>query len=279
LVTTQDPFTTGLIGVFSKIFFGVKLNIQVHNDFFNNRLFRSESRQNFLQYILGRFNLVFADSVRVVAKRLNYKDHSFTAPVPVPLDYFWGRPKAKKGFRIVSVGRLVKQKNYPLLIGAAKFLIKIFPTMKIKIVGDGPERQHLKKIISELGLKKVVKLVGSKTPGEIRKLFFDSNLYVQTSDYEGWGMGIIEAAASGLPIVMTDTGCAGEIIKDQETFGLVIPQNDSLELVTAISTVFTNTPFFKKIILKGQNVLKKRYTLDQLITQMVSGYEKTVTKK
>jgi glycosyltransferase involved in cell wall biosynthesis len=61
-------------------------------------------------------------------------------------------------------------------------------------------------------------------------------VYVQPSYFEGWGLAVIEAAAAGVPIVMTDVGCAGEIIKDGEN-GLVVPPGNVTALAEALERV------------------------------------------
>ncbi len=70
LISTQDPFIAGLVGALAKLFFKIKLNIQIHNDFFGSRYFRCENFQNYIFYWLGKFNLLFVNSVGVVSQRL-----------------------------------------------------------------------------------------------------------------------------------------------------------------------------------------------------------------
>ena len=69
--------------------------------------------------------------------------------------------------------------------------------------------------------------------------------FLLTSNYEGWGLAIIEAASFGLPIIMTDVGCAGEIIKNEES-GIIIPVGDKKALAAAMTKLIQNKNFGKK---------------------------------
>ena len=92
LISAQDPFITGLIGLFAKVKYSIPLNIQLHNDFFTNPYWQSESLQNRLFFFLGPLVLRFADSVRAVSPRIAAHLHSHLLPkipcwiIPVPPD-------------------------------------------------------------------------------------------------------------------------------------------------------------------------------------------------
>jgi glycosyltransferase involved in cell wall biosynthesis len=76
-----------------------------------------------------------------------------------------------------------------------------------------------------------------------------ADAYVLSSNYEGWALVIIEAASCGLPIIMTDVGCAGEVIKDRES-GLVLPLNNEEKLTEAMSMIIEDKELREKI---GEN--------------------------
>ena len=217
LISTQDPFIAGLAGVLAKFIFKIKLNIQVHNDFFDNPYFKSENLQNYLFYWLGKFCLLFANSIRVVNRRLVKDSRYFVAPVATDLDFFWGNRHLKTFNQIVTVARLSKQKNLPLFFNLAKE----FPNTRFVVVGEGEERNHLETIKPDNVL-----LVGQKNRVEVKQIFSESDIFVLTSNYEGWGLSCIEALTSGLPVIMPDIGCAGEAIIDR----MSIKENQSLLL-------------------------------------------------
>ena len=254
LISTQDPFVAGLVGVLAKLFFGMKLNVQLHNDFFDNPYFRSENLQNAVFYWLGKFNLLFADDVRVVSKRLVKDKRYFVAPVETDPDYFWSKAHTKPTGQIVTISRLVKQKNLPLLFAVAKQ----FPKNHFVVVGEGEERSRLEKI------KPVnVSLVGQKSREQVKKILAESDVFVLTSNYEGWGLAVIEALTAGLPVIMTDTGCAGEVVIDGKT-GFVAPVGDEKALVTKMRFVLEHRELAADLALAGRQLVQRKLTTSWL---------------
>ena len=107
-----------------------------------------------------------------------------------------------KNLKIISVGRLVKEKGYETVLKALTFIkIKRF---KYYILGEGPERKNLYKIINKYGLKKKVILLGFKNP---KKYFNKSNLFINASFFEGFPSAVVEAINNCLPSICSD--CKG----------------------------------------------------------------------
>tara|TARA_B100001123_G_C15343016_1_gene1035828 strand:- start:4738 stop:5826 length:1089 start_codon:yes stop_codon:yes gene_type:complete len=114
-------------------------------------------------------------------------------------------PKRKKNFKelkIISIGRLVKEKGYETILEA----LTLIKTKKFKyhILGDGPERNNLNKIIERYGLKKNVYLLGFQNP---KKYLMKSNLFINASFFEGFPNAIVEAINSCLPSICSN--CKG----------------------------------------------------------------------
>jgi len=106
--------------------------------------------------------------------------------------------------RLLSVGRLSLQKNYPLLIEAAALLLQQGVPFELSIVGEGEERPRLEELIARRKLNEVVKLEGAAWGPELEKCYEQADLFVLTSTAETFGRVFVEAMAKGLPIVATD---------------------------------------------------------------------------
>ena len=119
-------------------------------------------------------------------------------------------------------------KNIGLQIKAMVEIVKKYPHTELWVVGDGSERQSLEHQIKKYGLDKNIKLIGWQK--DLNEYYSKANVFLLTSNSEGWGIVIIEAAGFGLPIIMTDVGCANEVIKNNEN-GIVIPVGDKNVLV------------------------------------------------
>lgn len=258
LISAQSPFIEGIIGVLVKFIWGSRLNIQLHIDLYNSRYFREESLQNFIFYLLSFLTIGFADSVRVGSKRLLKGPKVFRAIVPMRLKFFWHKPREKTFNQIVTVARFVKQKNLPLISEIAKRL----PNVQFIVIGDGPEKEKLENISN-------VKILPWKSQAEYKEIFLKSDLYLSTSNYEGWGMSQTEALASGLPLVTTDTGCVGDLIFDNKIGGLVCKQGDVAGLTQAVEKLLQDKKLRKRLVLAAQKKLKEDFVLTSWPQQLV----------
>lgn len=138
----------------------------------------------------------------------------------IPAPYAGVRTK-----RIVSVGRLHKQKNYELAINAFARIAQEFPDYSYEIYGDGAERMHLQEIVADLGLEDRINFMGHCT--NVLAKIYDAELFVMSSNYEGLSNALIEAVAIGLPIISTDHPIGGARATITEgANGYLVPTND-----------------------------------------------------
>jgi glycosyltransferase involved in cell wall biosynthesis len=110
---------------------------------------------------------------------------------------------------IVSVMRLFRKKRGAALIGIMPDVLDRIPSnirVKLKIIGKGPKRDSLEVQIKRLGLEDVVELSGYKTRDEIRELFSRTDIYVQPTRWESFGIAALEARCAGLPVVAKSKG-------------------------------------------------------------------------
>ncbi len=177
--------------------------------------------------------------------------HHFRIPLPVlpnPLN-FQDIPVARgllKKREIVTVGRLSPQKNHILLIEAFKDIAQDYPQYVLKIYGVGPMEAVLKKRIALLGLTDRVFLMGAK-----KRVMFDvqkSDFFVLSSDFEGFPNVLIEAMASGLPVISSNfpTGIARQLIVPGEN-GFLFPVQDKQALVLALKDMLGCRKNWKKM--------------------------------
>ena len=108
----------------------------------------------------------------------------------------------KKKNLILSIGRLVKQKNFETLIKGFSIFSKDNPSYKLIILGDGPEKEKLKQLIKKLNCNKKIILKGWIK--NTNKYFFNSKLFILTSLYEGLGNVFIDAVNNEVPCIYTN---------------------------------------------------------------------------
>ena len=122
----------------------------------------------------------------------------------------------KSGRRIIAVGRLFGQKRFDRLVEAFALIASKYPAWSVDIFGEGPLRAQLQEQIGLLGLSGRVRLL--PPTHAIYVEYRRSQFFVLSSDYEGFGMVIIEAMACGLPVVSTNCPCGpSEIVEEGKT--------------------------------------------------------------
>jgi glycosyltransferase involved in cell wall biosynthesis len=132
---------------------------------------------------------------------------------------------------LIVVGTLKEQKGHCILIEAAPEIIARFPNLRILLVGDGALRETLQAQVGSTGLDPHVRFLGSRN--DIPDLLGASDLFVLPSLWEGLPMALIEAMASGLPIVATSVSGTQQVMIPGET-GLLVPPGDPVRLREAI---------------------------------------------
>lgn len=135
-----------------------------------------------------------------------------------------------------SVGRLAEVKNFPLLIEAVARITDAHPRLHLLLVGDGPQRPELERLVCEHGLQRRVRLVGRRE--DVGACLRAMDLYVNCSHSEGLCLAILEAMAVGLPLLVSDVGenrrlAEGESPADR--CGRSFPAGDAASLADALA--------------------------------------------
>jgi glycosyltransferase involved in cell wall biosynthesis len=124
---------------------------------------------------------------------------------------------------VLAAGRLVAQKNFELLIEAAARIRRELPAVRFLIAGDGPQRGRLVERLQALGLNGAVELLGERA--DMEELLRCADVFWLTSSWEGLPNAVLEAMASGLPVVATDVGGTGELFASGREGFLVRPDS------------------------------------------------------
>lgn len=151
-------------------------------------------------------------------------------PVPSNLPERYTGEQTKK---FVAMGRLDKQKNYPMMIEALFRVHQVHPEYFLDIYGEGKERDRIAQLVKRLDLQDVVTLKGqsSNVLAEIR----DAYGFIMSSDFEGMSNALMEALAMGLPCVSTDhpIGGAKALITSGKN-GILVPVDQADQLAEAM---------------------------------------------
>lgn len=254
LVSVQEPFETGFSGWRLARKYGLKLQVQLHGDFFGSPYFKRESLLNRFRYYLGKFIVGRADGIRVVSERIKQSllemgiEEEKISVVPIHTEISDKRleisNRNRDKFIFLTVGRLVPVKNIDMQFEAMAEVVKKYPGAELWIVGDGSEKGKLKLKIENRKLQNCIKLCGWHD--DLAEFYQEADVFLLTSNYEGWGLAAVEAASFGLPIIMTDVGCAGEVIINGES-GIVIPVGEGEKLAENMLKLISDSDFRKKL--------------------------------
>lgn len=247
LVSTQDPFEFGIAGVRATKDTAALLHIQVHTDFLSPWFVRAKNYRSaqVKMPLLNRVRVRIADwvlpqahGIRVVSERIR---HSLierygeglapisVIPVAVEVADCEPVPFPEHAFRynLLTVGRLEPEKRIEDILHALARVAHRYPMIGLMVVGEGRERKRLQKMATTLGLSQRVQFLGARR--DVCGLMKSAQAYIQASAYEGYGRTLIEAAMAELPIITTDVGIVGEVLRGYEEV-LPAPVGDSTQL-------------------------------------------------
>ncbi len=277
LISSDSPFEVGFASWLLARKSRGRFFVQIHTDFMSP-YFRQGSLKDRIRYYLARFVVPRADCIRTVSERikrslLNAWKSDFPLEVQPPEitvlpivteidEFFNARRNAETDerfknydFKMVAVGRFVeKEKNFKMLIDMMLDFMRICPKAFLVLVGDGPDRVHYESRIKNQGLEKCVILEGWRN--DLPAFLKSFDLFLMSSNYEGWGRVVIESMAAGLPVIMTDVGLAGEIVKSGEN-GIVVPVGDKEAMLDAVMELYRNKEKKAQFSRKSAELVKK----------------------
>jgi glycosyltransferase involved in cell wall biosynthesis len=162
---------------------------------------------------------------------------------------------------IVSVGRFSDpRKNVELLLNAYAMLqTRVASAPELWLVGDAPT-QPGKDLIGSLGIAGKVKLLGPKRGEELADIYRNAKFFALSSWEEGLAIVILEAMASGLPVVSTDCGGPSTAVKQGET-GFLTPVGDAPSMASAMEQLLKDAEVCERMGLAGRRAAEERFSL------------------
>lgn len=186
----------------------------------------------------------------------------------VDLQQFEFKPKAKGTvFNIGILARLSVEKNHGLVIEIADFL-KNREKFQFFIAGEGPEKQRIERKIKEIGLSNITMLGGIKTPESfIRKM----DVLLMTSFREVFPMVIIEAMATGTPVLSIDTGGIKEAVMDNQT-GILVNSYDAKEFCRKVDILESDEQARLNLVHCARKKVEEDFSLERMIHKTLEVY-------
>ena len=152
---------------------------------------------------------------------------------------------------ILAAGTLKQRKDFITIIKALSILkLKNYKDLKLFILGDGPMREEINDVIKKLDMENDVELLGFKK--DVYPYMASSDLFVHSSEVEGFALVIAEALSCGTNVVSTDTPHGPKEILNNGEFGNLIPMGDEEQMANAVIEKILN-PIDKEVLMKRAN--------------------------
>jgi glycosyltransferase involved in cell wall biosynthesis len=156
-------------------------------------------------------------------------------PVPPPSPDFRRAPAADPAF--VFCGRLSVEKGLSLLLGAFARLIRVVPSARLRIVGDGPQRADLERLAGSLGISRSVTFTGRLPATDVERELVDAWALVAPSLWaEPFGLVALEAIVRGVPVIASERGGFADTVEDGIT-GMLFPNGNEDELLQRLTAI------------------------------------------
>lgn len=177
--------------------------------------------------------------------------------------------------RVIAVGRLDYQKGFDRLVKAWDIVWKtgLFKDWRLDVFGQGEWQEMLQKMINERGLSNCFRL--NKPTNDIGKEYADSSLIVMTSNYEGFGMVLVEAMSCGVPAVAFDCQCGPRDIVKHGERGLVVKNGDINALAEAMMKLMGDDELRKRMGEDAKKVVET-YSEEKVMSKWMKLYEEVV---
>lgn len=269
VVSSQDPFESGLAAVPIARRLSVPLQIQMHIDPFNP-YFKKETYLARLRPYMARYTLSKADCIRpvserikasVIAQKLKLRSEPEVLPVYVDVSRYEEeqpieslREKYPQFATIVLMaGRLHPQKDIQTALRAFRVVVRAEAKTGLIIVGEGSEEEQLKKQVIDMGLASNVLFEGWKT--DMLSFMKTCDVFLMTSTHEGYQRALGEAAAAGVPVVTTETGPVGSVYLDRDTV-LACPVGDDACVARCLIELVRSENLRAELVVRAQKLAR-----------------------
>lgn len=183
----------------------------------------------------------------------------------------------KDEIRIVTVGRFVKQKDYPTALRSFKLLKEEFTITRLKyiVIGYGPLEKEIRSIVQSMGLESDVQIMIN--PPNISEILRNSDIFLSTSLFEGVSNAIMEAMVAGLPIVATEVGDNKYLIKNSYN-GYLVPCGNIRLLMQKLKYLCESAEKRTSFGKNNQLILEKDFSISKMVNNYILLFKKLEDK-
>lgn len=251
------------VGLLTSIAWGFSYSLAVHgpDEFFDVEKFYLRRKVESAKFIVCISSFCRSQLMRVVGPKHWGKMH--VVPLGVDLNVFRRDPRENKqneSAEILCVGRLVPAKGQMILLRACAQLRDEGYSLRVRLVGDGPDRQHLESYAKEIDLP--VFFEGARSHDETRRILAQADIFSLASFAEGVPVALMEAMAMEIPCVSTNIAGIPELIRDGLD-GLLVPASSVEALAEALKRLIQDSGLRKSLGMAGWKRVGEFYNLQK----------------
>jgi glycosyltransferase involved in cell wall biosynthesis len=172
-------------------------------------------------------------------------------------------------FEVLYVGQLSTAKGLHILLAALERLVEEGRKVRLRLVGDGPERKSLEDWVSARGLDNYVVFEGFLNQDQLQTLYLETDVFALSSFAEGVPVVLMEAMAMEIPCVATRITGIPELIRDRVD-GLLVTPSDEEELSGAIGSLMDDTALRRQLGEAGRQRVIEKYDLERNISHLAA---------
>ncbi|MDB5187742.1 MAG: kanE [Candidatus Kaiserbacteria bacterium] len=268
IIYTQDVLYCGIAGYLLSRFCKTILITQLHGDYLDNPLWINQRFENRFLNISGKFLIKKSDYVRCVSSRIaTYvietlgKDSNRVVSLPIGVNGDEFNPQGVdnghvRNHNLIFCGRLIEEKQPLFCCEIMIPILQKYPDFTAVFIGEGKLKSAIVKKFTDAGLTNRLEMPGFLDTHAVAQYYKNGFALIHTAFWEGWGLPMVEASCCGLPVLTTDTGCAGEVIIN-DLNGVVIQGSRSDEYVAALEKMIVNKEFYGMLCANGSRLGSK----------------------
>ncbi|MCG9911663.1 MAG: glycosyltransferase [Flavobacteriales bacterium] len=210
-------FEGGLLAVYFKEKYNIPYVVTEHSSrFLNGTLPQNQLTPALKTFSESAENIAVSRAFKEKLESITGKTFTYL-PNMVDTEAFSLGKKSKKGFILLSVGNFTPNKRQDLAVHAFANFCKIYPETSLWMIGEGPEKSTVQKLVEELGISDQVQFKGRISREELAQCMKQAHVLLITSKVETFGVVAIEALSSGIPVISTRCGGPESVIKEGES--------------------------------------------------------------
>lgn len=164
---------------------------------------------------------------------------------------------------LAFTGRLTREKGLFELLEAFRHIAERFPQARLYLAGGGPDREELEQRSSEWGIADKVSFLGWLSPREIQGLLSETDVFVLPSHFEGMSNALLEAMATGIPVVTTLVGAAGDLVVHEQT-GYAVEVGDVSGIVREVCKILSAPDASRLVGERGRALVASTHDLSKV---------------